>query len=89
MERYKGLLNETSALYQDYDQQQVPESEQIKQMDQHSSSNLNEFQFTGLVFEDSDDDALLVMMKTKVTRKNTTTLAQYWIMTNLENLVMV
>ena len=59
MERYKELLHETSALYQDYD----PYNKYLRASRSKKWTNIlgtiwNEFQFTGLMSEDSDDETL-------------------------------
>ena len=59
LERYKELLHETSALYQDYDPYNTyPRASRSKKWTNILGPIWNEFQFTGLVSEDSDDDTL-------------------------------
>ena len=56
LERYKELLHKTSTLYQDYDPyNKYPRASRSKNI---LGPIWNEFQFTGLVSEDSDDDTL-------------------------------
>ena len=59
MERYKELLYETSALYQDYDQyNKYPRASRSKKWTNILGQIWNGFQFKGLVSEDSNDDTL-------------------------------
>ena len=59
LERYKKLLYETSALYQDYDPyNKYPRASRSKNWTNILGPIWNEFQFAGLVSEDSDDDKL-------------------------------
>ena len=59
LERYKELLHETSARYQDYDTyNKYPRASRSKKWTIILCPIWNEFQFTGLVPEDSDDDTL-------------------------------
>ena len=59
LERYKELLHETSALYQDYNPyNKYPRARRSKKWTNILGPIWNEFQFTGLVSEDRDDAIL-------------------------------
>ena len=59
LERYNELLHKTSALYQDCDSyNKYQRASRSKKWTNILGPIGNEFQFTGLVFEDSDDATL-------------------------------